>query len=104
MIRYSVLIPASNAGSELASQLPELRRVLDLLALPYEVICIDQASARHACRPGAVDQQHPFLRVLTLDRRPGSRPRWPPELPPPGASWWWPSGGARNTRCSRSRI
>ena len=45
MIRYSVLIPQRNAGSELARQLPELRRVLDLLALPYEVICIDQASA-----------------------------------------------------------
>ena len=45
MIRYSVLIPQRNAGSELARQLPELRRVLDMLALPYEVICIDQASA-----------------------------------------------------------
>ncbi len=61
MIRYSVLIPQRNAAAELARQLPELRRVLELLALPYEVICIDQASAaptravlaelleRHAC-------------------------------------------------------
>ena len=44
MIRYSVLIPERNAGPELARQLPELRRVLDLLSLPYEVISIDASS------------------------------------------------------------
>ncbi|HEY1786329.1 MAG TPA: glycosyltransferase [Pirellulales bacterium] len=72
MIRYSILIPQRNAGNELAGQLPELRRVLNLLSLPYEVICIDQASAP-ATRAalGQLLKQHPFLRVLTLDRSGG---------------------------------
>ncbi|HEX4146144.1 MAG TPA: glycosyltransferase [Pirellulales bacterium] len=72
MIRYSVLIPQRNAGSELAGQLPELRRVLNLLSLPYEVICIDQASGP-ATRVvlGQLLEQHACLRVLSLDRHVG---------------------------------
>ena len=62
MIRYSVLIPQRNAGNELARQLPELRRVLDLLALPYEVICIDQASAPTTrAALGELLEQHAFF-------------------------------------------
>jgi hypothetical protein len=67
MIRYSVLIPQRDAGAEIANQLPELRRVLDLLTLPYEVICIDQASA--VATRGTLEgllTEYPFLRVLTL--------------------------------------
>ena len=72
MIRYSILIPERNAGSELARQLPELRRVLDLLSLPYEVICID-ASSGPATRAALAQlmRQHACLRVLTLDRAAG---------------------------------
>ncbi|HTU24289.1 MAG TPA: glycosyltransferase family 2 protein [Pirellulales bacterium] len=72
MIRYSVLIPQRNAGNELARQLPELRRVLAMLTLPYEVICIDRGSGpatRGAL--GELLQQFPFLRVLTLERTAG---------------------------------
>ena len=72
MIRYSVLIPQRNAGSELGRQLPELRRVLSLLALPYEVICIDRGSAPPTrAALGQLLHQHPFLRVLTLDSSAG---------------------------------
>ena len=72
MIRYSVLIPQRNAGSDLAQQLPELRRVLNLLSLPYEVICIDQASGPPTrAALGQLLKQHPFLRVLSLDRARG---------------------------------
>jgi glycosyl transferase family 2 len=72
MIRYSVLIPQRNAGAELARQLPELRRVLDLLSLPYEVICID-ASSNPATRAALAQllRQHAPLRVLSLDRPAG---------------------------------
>jgi dolichol-phosphate mannosyltransferase len=72
MIRYSVLIPERNAGTELARQLPELRRVLDQLSLPYEVICVD-ASSGPSTR-ATLEQmlrQHACLRVLTLDRPAG---------------------------------
>jgi glycosyltransferase involved in cell wall biosynthesis len=72
MIRYSILIPQRNAGSQLQEQLPELRRVLNLLSLPYEVICIDQASAAPTrAALGQLIHQHPFLRVLTLDHARG---------------------------------
>jgi hypothetical protein len=72
MIRYSVLIPQRNAGPELARQLPELRRVLDLLALPYEVISIDASSnpPMHAAL-GELKRSHACLRVLVLDRPAG---------------------------------
>jgi Glycosyl transferase family 2 len=72
MIRYSVLIPQRDAGPDLARQLPDLRRVLDLLSLPYEVICIDASSAP-ATRAalGELMRQHGCLRVLTMDRPAG---------------------------------
>lgn len=67
MIRYSVLLPRLNAGHQLACQLPELCRVLDLLVLPYEVICIDPVSPGVRAAIGPLLGQYPSLRVLTLD-------------------------------------
>ncbi|HEX4146357.1 MAG TPA: hypothetical protein VHY91_22845 [Pirellulales bacterium] len=50
MIRYSILITQPRLDSELARQFVELRRVLDLLVLPYEVICIDHSSSTAIAR------------------------------------------------------
>ena len=93
MIRYSVLIPQRNAGSELARQLPELRRVLALLSLPYEVICIDRGSAPPPVpRSPSYSTSILFCACWRWTGRPVWKPRWPPESPPPVESWWWPSG------------
>ena len=41
----SVVLPCLNEGAHLASSLETLARVLDSLALPYELVVIDDGSA-----------------------------------------------------------
>ena len=64
---YSVLIPERDAGDELRQQLASLRAVLDGLGKPYELLCIDDGSAKPTLRllENLVEQE-PALRVLTL--------------------------------------
>lgn len=73
MVHYSVLIPVRDAADALSRQLPQLGRVLDGLLLPYEIICIDDASEP----PAAGSLQNLFaenanLRVLRFDEPRGT--------------------------------
>ena len=45
MIRYSVVIPERDSGTEVPRQLPRLCEVLDRLTLPYEVVVVDDKYA-----------------------------------------------------------
>jgi len=68
MIHYSVLIPQRNAADACGRLLPQLREVLDNLILPYEIICIDDASQATDASDlaGLLDECEP-LRVLRFD-------------------------------------
>ncbi len=73
MIHYSVLIPQRNASQTVASQLPALCQALDRLILPYEILCIDDASsASHAEKLRSLMDHSPRLRVLAFDVRRGA--------------------------------
>jgi hypothetical protein len=48
MIRYTVLIPQRNSTDAVRDLVPRLCQVFDSLLLPYEIICIDDASAASA--------------------------------------------------------
>ena len=50
MVHYSVLIPMRDAAEVLDQRLPQLCQVLDDLLLPYEIICIDDASPQPAAQ------------------------------------------------------
>jgi glycosyltransferase involved in cell wall biosynthesis len=73
MIHYSVLIPQRDAADAVGRLLPQLGRALGGLLLPYEIICIDDASA-----PPAANHledllgRHAHLRVLHFDRPRGT--------------------------------
>ena len=45
MVHYSVMIPQRDCGEQLRRQLPRLRAELDGLALPYEILCVDDGSS-----------------------------------------------------------
>lgn len=68
MIRYSVIVPQRDAGEAFAAQLVELTRVMDLLELPYEILCIDDGSALPTSRIllGMLEQ-YAQLRVLRFE-------------------------------------
>ena len=73
MIHYSVVIPQRDRPAELRRQLPRLRGVLDQLALPYEIVCVDDGSnaeTQQALLRLAAEQ--PSLRVLRLDKPAGA--------------------------------
>jgi glycosyltransferase involved in cell wall biosynthesis len=73
MIHYSVLIPERDAADAVGRLLPQLCRVLDGLTLPYEIICIDDASAPQAA--GRLEQllgEYAPLRVLRFDEPRGT--------------------------------
>jgi glycosyltransferase involved in cell wall biosynthesis len=69
MIHYSVLIPQRDAADAIGRILPQLCRVLHGLILPYEIICIDDASADRAASSleDLLDEYAP-LRVLRFDQ------------------------------------
>ena len=48
MVHYSVLLPQRDATDSVEQRLPQLCQVLDDLLLPYEIICIDDASTQPA--------------------------------------------------------
>jgi glycosyltransferase involved in cell wall biosynthesis len=73
MIHYSVLIPQRDAAEAVDRLLPSLTRALDALLLPYEIICIDDASAWPAAqRLEELLARYPHLRVLHFDRPRGT--------------------------------
>lgn len=73
MIHYSVLIPQRDAADAIGRLLPQLCQVLGGLLLPYEIICIDDASAQPAS--GSLKEllaEHEQLRVLRFDKPRGT--------------------------------
>jgi hypothetical protein len=73
MIHYSVLIPARNAIGDVARSLAQIGPVLSRLILPYEIICIDDASAPPAQRQLAdLRRSHDALRWLRFDEPRGT--------------------------------
>lgn len=73
MIHYSVLIPQRDASQAVSDQLPALCQALDRLILPYEILCVDDASApRHAEALRTLLGRYPRLRVLAFDQPRGT--------------------------------
>jgi hypothetical protein len=72
MVRYSVLIPQRNAIAAVKQQLPRLCETLDQLVLPYEIICIDDASTQEPAELEALLEDYPPLRVLRFDQPRGT--------------------------------
>jgi glycosyltransferase involved in cell wall biosynthesis len=68
MVHYSVIIPQRDCGDALREQVPRLRGQLDKLALPYEILCVDDGST-----PATIEliaelaRAEPALRLLRLD-------------------------------------
>jgi len=73
MIHYSVLIPQRDASQAVTDQLPALCHALDRLILPYEILCVDDASdANHAEALHLLLDRYPRLRVLAFDKPRGT--------------------------------
>jgi glycosyltransferase involved in cell wall biosynthesis len=73
MVRYSVLIPERDSLATVKQLLPQLCQTLQSLVLPYEVICIDDASAGAATENlEALLTEYPALRVLRFDQPRGT--------------------------------
>src|ERR1700726_518410 len=69
MIHYSVLIPHWDSTAAVDRVLAELCPALDNLLLPYEVICIDDATdPLRKGDPGDLLYACPQLRVLRFDQ------------------------------------
>jgi dolichol-phosphate mannosyltransferase len=73
MVHYSVIIPERDCGEALRDQVPRLRAQLDRLALPYEILCVDDGSSRATLNTLAVLLGgEPALRLLRLDAPAGT--------------------------------
>ncbi len=72
MVRYSVLIPQRNAIAAVKKLLPQLCETLDRLVLPYEIICIDDASTQKPAELEALLEDYAPLRVLRFDQPRGT--------------------------------
>lgn len=73
MIHYSVVIPHRNAAAALGSQLPLLCQTLGRLVLPFEIICIDDASDQpQAALLRTLLARTTTLRVLGFDQSRGT--------------------------------
>lgn len=73
MIHYSVVIPHRNAAEALGSQLPLLCQTLGRLVLPFEIICIDDASDQpQAAHLHKLLARSTTLRVLGFDQPRGT--------------------------------
>lgn len=72
MVQLTVLIPARDAGEEIARQLPEVIRAAAALAETFEVIGIDDGSRLPSQQIWRrLLTEYPQLRVLRLDERQG---------------------------------
>ncbi len=68
MVHYSVLIPQRDAADDVGQRLPQLCQTLDDLLLPYEIICIDDASSQPAIeRLQELLRRDAHLRILRFD-------------------------------------
>jgi glycosyltransferase involved in cell wall biosynthesis len=70
MVRYSVLMPQRDSWHAARQLLPALRQVLENLLLPFEIICIDDASES----AGELDElldEYRQLRIVRFDRSRG---------------------------------
>ncbi len=73
MVHYSVIIPQRDCGDSLREQVPRLRRQLDRLALPYEIVCVDDGSTPATLESIAeLARSEPALRILRLDAPSGT--------------------------------
>ncbi len=72
MVRYSVLIPQRNAIAAVKKLLPQLCETLDRFVLPYEIICIDDASTQDPAELEALLEDYAPLRVLRFDQPRGT--------------------------------
>jgi glycosyltransferase involved in cell wall biosynthesis len=72
MVHYSVLIPARDATAGVERILPPLCQALERLILPYEIVCVDDASS--PAEGSALERllpKYPALRVLRFDQARG---------------------------------
>ena len=68
-MRYSIIVPGCECAQPLAAQMVELEAVLRRLVLPFEVICVEDASTGGVLLPlETLITQHPWLRLLRVDR------------------------------------
>ncbi len=73
MVHYSVVIPQRDREAELERQLVRLRDVLDRLALPYELLCVDDGSGPQTQQQLArLAAEYTNMRVLRLDKPAGA--------------------------------
>ena len=73
MVHYSVIIPQRDCCDALREQVPRLRTQLDRLALPYEILCVDDGSAQATLDAlGELTSSEPALRVVRLDAPAGT--------------------------------
>ena len=73
MIHYSILVPQRDRGPEFCRQLPSLVGMLNRLRLPYEIVCIDDASAdptRQQLEQLLTEQ--PAMRLLAMEAPAGA--------------------------------
>ena len=73
MVHYTVLIPARDATDAVARLIAQVRVALDRLILPYEILCVDDASTpRQAAALEALLSDQPSLRLLRFDQARGT--------------------------------
>jgi len=73
MIHYSIVIPQRDRGDEVRRQLPPLIGMLNRLRLPYEVLCVDDASATPTQQLlEKILTEQPAMRLLVLDAPAGA--------------------------------
>src|SRR5262245_61889193 len=73
MVHYSLLITERDALGAVGRLLPRMCQVLQDLILPYEIICIDDASKTSSLgRLEGFLREFPALRVLRFDRPRGT--------------------------------
>jgi len=69
MVHYSVLIPARDASAGVGRILPPLCQALERLILPYEIICVDDASSpSDSALLERLLPKYPALRLLRFDK------------------------------------
>ncbi len=68
MVHYSVLIPARDATAGVTRLVPGLCQALERLILPYEIICVDDASAADGNGLDRLPLGYPALRLLRFDQ------------------------------------
>jgi glycosyltransferase involved in cell wall biosynthesis len=73
MVHYTAIVLVPNAGSPVQALVASLCEAFERLLLPYEILCIDDASSTEpADNYDALRSEYPQLRVLRFDRPRGS--------------------------------